>query len=111
MRTALVLALMCYATTLHAQNRSPRWQRVIGDNGAVIAIDLNSIWRSKPDVVGRRIANATICVLENDACNIDNEDRWIFYCTFNRIASGSMPSIYVSPQSLGRRVLDIACGQ
>ena len=92
-----------------------KWKRVEADNGAAYAIDMNSISRSGPDVAGRTQADAVVCVVENNACDIMNMRRWIFYCSQNHVMeltdTGFTPSIYVPPLSIGRRVLDIACGR
>jgi hypothetical protein len=92
-----------------------KWKRVEADNGAAYAIDMNSISRSGPDVAGRTQADAVVCVVENDACDIMNMRRWIFYCSQNHVMeltdAGFTPSVYVPPLSIGRRVLDIACGR
>jgi hypothetical protein len=87
------------------------WRRVEADNGAIIAIDMNSIQRSGPDVAGRRTADAIVCAVENNACELTNQDRWIFYCTSNQVAmnNGMGESVYVPPLSVARRIMNIAC--
>lgn len=91
--------------------RTQDWRRVEADNGSSFAIDLNSIARYGPDIAGRRTADAVICVVENNVCDIMNQDRWMFYCLFNRISTGSGQSFVAPPFSVARRILDIACGQ
>jgi hypothetical protein len=101
----LLIALAIISTLVMAQGPKPNWKRVEADNGASYAIDLNSISR------GSGNADAVICIVENDVCDIMNQRRWVFYCSQNRIGEFPAPSQYVPPLSIGRRILDLVCGK
>lgn len=107
-RLALGAALLI-SSGATAQQSKPNWKRIEADNGAAYAIDMTSISHD-----GNQ-ADAVVCVVENDACEIMNMHRWVFYCAQNRFTeltdSGFLSSVYVPPLSVGRKVLDIACGR
>lgn len=87
----------------------PYWYRIDADNGAAYAIDLHSIYR------GNGTADAEICPIENNLCNVGNRQQWTFFCSQNsfRTLTDEGPTLptYLPPYSLGRRLLDIACRQ
>ena len=109
------------ANTTMQQRPPPKpynWKRVEADNGAAYVIDLNSISHGYTfgNVEGAsKTADATICIVQNDVCDIMNQRRWTFYCPQNQIVemtdAGFTPAQYVPPQSIGRRILDIACSK
>ncbi len=94
------------------------WKRVEADNGAAYAIDLSSISHGYTfsNVTGAsKTADAVVCIVQNDICDIMNQRRWTFYCPQNQIVeqtdAGFTPAQYVPPRSIGKRILDIACSK
>ena len=87
----------------------PNWRRVEADNGAVIAINMNSIQHNSSGN-----ADASVCVVENDACSPLNMKHWFFDCHGHHFqeslnAGGFSPMVYAPPRSLAGGIVAIAC--
>ena len=90
----------------------PHWTNVITQNGVVYQIDLNSIYRPKSSTAIFAMTRSD----EGSGFKPENYHGLLFWCpdhmTFARsgpLAKQVTPMIYLTPDSIGRQLADIAC--
>jgi hypothetical protein len=75
----LVIAILMDSSFSQTASGPPaqRWKRIDADNGSAIAIDLNSIHQGYGSFGA---ADAIICIVDNNVCELLNQRRWAFDC-------------------------------
>jgi hypothetical protein len=105
LRMALLVGVANQSAVAFAQNSQQNWKRLEADNGAVFAIDVNSITRFHNGTV-----QAVTCVSDNEVCLPPNMSRFWFDCSGHyRDIDGRGSAMAAPPRSVVGRMAQIAC--
>ena len=82
------------------------WRRIEADNGAVYALDMNSISHNT-----NGSAVAVMCTVDNDTCIPPNMSRLLFDCHghYMDIDRGGSAMLIAAPRSVVGKMADLAC--
>jgi hypothetical protein len=108
LRKALLGVFLLAATNALAQNPVQIWKQIEADNGAIYAIDLNSISHNSNGPG----AFAIICIMERNACPLMNMTRVVFDCQgkYTDVDHGNAIRL-APPRSVAGRLANIACSR
>jgi hypothetical protein len=105
-RTGLPAAQQRICAARNQKAAAPSWRTIEADNGAVVRIDVNSIFR-----YSNGTADIVTYAMEGDRYNPENQRKLWFDCQGHyRDETAGGPTLYAPPRSMVGRISDIACG-
>lgn len=110
MRYSLVTAitLVAFCAPANAQNSHPKanWRSIEAADGAVVKIDMNSIFRP-----GAGVVDVVVYFVQGTGYDPRNMRRMIFYCDgrFRDVTDGIQPTEYAGPKSVAGQIASTVC--